>query len=314
VITAPLLAVQNLRIRFDGRDVVAGVGFSISAGRTLGVVGESGSGKTLTSLSLLGLVPSPGVVSGSVRFDGHELIGLDEPGWRPVRGGRIAMVFQEPMTALNPTMRIGHQIAEALVLHRGFGWASGEAEAVRLLEAVGIAGAAARVRAYPHELSGGMRQRAMIAMALAGEPALLVADEPTTALDVTIQAQILDLMAELRDRTGMAMLFISHNLAVVGEVADEIIVMYAGRIVERAPSDTLLATPRHPYTQGLIATLPDPDHRSAHLPTIAGHVGDRPASGCQFAPRCQLAAEICRQAEPELREIVAGHQLACVRA
>jgi len=151
-------------------------------------------------------------------------------------------------------------------------------------------------------------------MALAGEPALLVADEPTTALDVTIQAQILDLMSELRERTGMAMLFISHNLAVVGEVADEIIVMYAGRVVERAPADTLLATPRHPYTQGLIATLPDPDHRSEHLPTIAGHVGDRPASGCQFAPRCPLAAEICRVAEPELREIVEGHFLACVRA
>ena len=309
-----MLSVENLRIAFGPREVVAGVGFELAAGRTLGVVGESGSGKTLSALALLGLTPPPGRATGRVRFDGQDLLDLDEPGWRRIRGGRIAMIFQEPMTALNPTMRIGHQIAEALVLHRGRHWTAAEAEAVRLLDAVGIAGAAARARAWPHELSGGMRQRAMIAAALAGEPALLLADEPTTALDVTIQAQILDLLADLRVRTGMAMIFISHNLAVVGEIADEILVMYAGLVVERAPAEALLATPRHPYTQGLIATLPDPDHRSDRLPTIAGHIGDLPSAGCRFAPRCPLTVSECRTAQPALRQIGEGHFVACIRA
>ena len=309
-----LLVVEELRIRFGAREMVAGVGLQLAKGRTLGVVGESGSGKTLTALALMGLVPSPGMVAGSVRFEGQELLGLEEPDWRRVRGGRIAMVFQEPMTALNPTMRIGHQIAEAVVLHRGRGWAQAEAEAVRLLDAVGIAGAVARARAYPHELSGGMRQRAMIAAALAGQPGLLVADEPTTALDVTIQAQILDLLGDLRAQSGMAMIFISHNLAVVGEIADEIAVMYAGRIVERARAEALLASPRHPYTQGLIATLPNPEHRAARLATIPGHAGDRPATGCRFAPRCGRAQEACLAIEPALISVSAGHDVACVLA
>jgi oligopeptide/dipeptide ABC transporter ATP-binding protein len=309
-----LLSVADLRIRFASREVVGGVGIELAAGRTLGVVGESGSGKTLTALALLGLVPPPGRVSGRVRFDGQDLLGLDEPGWRRVRGGRIAMVFQEPMTALNPTMRIGHQIAEALVLHRDRNWQAAEAEAVRLLDAVGIASPSARALAWPHELSGGMRQRAMIAAALAGAPALLVADEPTTALDVTIQAQIHDLLADLRENTAMAMIFISHNLAVVGEIADEIAVMYAGLIVERAPAEALLSRPRHPYTQGLIATLPDPDRRSARLPTIAGHIGDLPKAGCRFAPRCPHAVDACRLAQPELRQVEEGHFAACILA
>ncbi len=312
--TQTLLATEDLRIRFGAREVVAGVGLELAKGRTLGVVGESGSGKTLTALAMLGLVPAPGMVSGSMRFEGQELLGLEEPDWRRVRGGRIAMVFQEPMTALNPTMRVGRQIAEAMVLHLGKSWHEADIEVLRLLDAVGIADAPARARAYPHELSGGMRQRAMIAAALAGRPGLLVADEPTTALDVTIQAQILDLLADLRAQTGMAMIFISHNLAVVGEIADEIAVMYAGRIVERASAERLLSSPRHPYTQGLIATLPNPEHRTERLATIPGHAGDRPATGCRFAPRCGRAEEACLAVEPALISVSAGHDVACVLA
>ncbi len=307
-----LLSVTDLHVRFGARAVVAGVSLEVQAGRTLGVVGESGSGKTLTALASLGLVPAPGVVSGSIALASRALIGQSAEAWQAVRGGRIAMVFQEPMTALNPVMRIGHQIAEAAMLHRGMGWPAAEAEAVRLLGAVGIAEAEGRARAYPHQLSGGMRQRAMIAMALAGGPELLVADEPTTALDVTIQAQILDLLAELQAATGMAMLFISHNLAVVSEIADDIVVMYAGRVVERASAAALFARPLHPYTQGLIATLPDPDRRVARLATIAGQLGER-GPGCPFAPRCPRADAACA-VMPELREVASGHFAACVHA
>ncbi len=308
----PLLTVTDLRVSFGGHQRVAGVSYRLEAGKTLGVVGESGSGKSLSALALLGLVPQPGEVSGSVTLQGQELLSQSARDWQAIRGAQIAMVFQEPMTALNPVMRIGHQIAEAMVLHRAASWAQAEAEAVRLLDAAGIAAAAARAQAYPHLLSGGMRQRAMIAMALAGQPALLVADEPTTALDVTIQAQILDLLAEKQAETGMAMLFISHNLAVVSEVADEIAVMYAGRVVERASADALFAAPRHPYTLALIATLPDPSRRAERMATISGQLGGS-TPGCAFAPRCARADRAC-MVVPELREVAPDHFVACVRA
>ena len=317
---APLLAVEGLSVAFprqgSERRVVAGIDYRIDAGRTLGVVGESGCGKSMTALALMGLVPSPGRVSGHIRFDGRELLGQSAADWRALRGERMAMIFQEPMTALNPVMQIGRQIAEVLVLHKGIGWAEAEDLAIGKLEAVGINSPKQRAVAYPHQLSGGMRQRAMIAMALACEPALLIADEPTTALDVTIQAQILDLMLDLQDRIGMAIQFISHNLAVVSEIAHDIIVMYAGRIVERAPADALFAHPRHPYTQGLIATLPNPEHRVDHLPVIAGGVPDLDESvrGCRFADRCPLADAHCREAEPPARDLAPGHAVACFKA
>ena len=317
---SPLLEVSDLTIAFasQGRErrVVAGVSYSIPAARTLGVVGESGCGKSMTALALMGLVPSPGVVSGSVRFEGSELVGQAPGEWRKLRGARIAMVFQEPMTSLNPVMPIGRQIAEAMVLHQSIGWAAAESKAVELLEAVGIPSPKARALAFPHQLSGGMRQRAMIAMALACRPALLIADEPTTALDVTIQAQILDLMRDLQSEIGMAIEFISHNLAVISEVSDEIIVMYAGRVVERAKSEELFARPLHPYTLGLIATLPDPGRRLARLPVIPGGVPNPDAAvvGCRFADRCARADQACRAAEPDLEEIEPGHFAACFKA
>ena len=315
-----LLEVEGLRIGFPRaggvREVVAGISYRLEAGRTLGVVGESGCGKSVTALALMGLVPPPGAVSGSVRFEGREVLGQPAAAWRALRGARVAMVFQEPMTALNPVMTGGRQIAEVQVVHKGIGWDEAGEKAVSRLEAVGINSPGERARSYPHQLSGGMRQRAMIAMALACEPALLIADEPTTALDVTIQAQILDLMLELQERIGMAIQFISHNLAVVSEIAHEIIVMYAGRIVERAPAEVLFANPLHPYTRGLIATLPDPGHRVARLPVIPGGVPDmdRGVHGCRFADRCALADAGCRVAEPPARTVASGHLVACFKA
>ena len=317
---APLLQVTDLSIgfRIDGavRKPVQGISYSLDAGRTLGVVGESGCGKSLTALALMGLIPAPGQVTGSIRFAGAELIGQPDAAWRDLRGNRVAMVFQEPMTALNPVMPIGTQIAEVMVLHQALGWDKAQEAAIGLLEAVGISSPRQRAASYPHQLSGGMRQRAMIAMALACRPALLVADEPTTALDVTIQAQIIELMQELQGEIGMAIQFISHNLAVVSELADEIIVMYAGRIVERAPAAALFDRPAHPYTKGLIATLPDPDRRQARLPVIQGGVPriDAFAVGCRFAERCPLADAHCRAAEPTLDPVDADHWAACFKA
>jgi len=319
-----LLEVSGLRVAFPRsgggpggrREVVAGVSYSIAPGRTLGVVGESGCGKSVTALAMMGLVPQPGEVAGSIRFDGRELAGQPEAAWRRLRGAQVAMVFQEPMTALNPVMPVGRQIAEVLVLHRHTAWAAAEEQAVGLLEAVGINSPGERARAYPHQLSGGMRQRAMIAMALACEPKLLIADEPTTALDVTIQAQILDLMLDLQARIGMAIQFISHNLAVVSEIANDIIVMYAGRVVERAPAGVLFAQPLHPYTLGLIATLPDPGRRVARLPVIPGAVPtlDAGLAGCRFANRCTRGDAGCLKAEPPLEELRPGHLVACFKA
>ena len=319
-----LLAVADLSVRFprDGSAaetvaVVAGVGYDVAAGRTLGVVGESGCGKSMTALALLGLVPPPGRVSGSVRFAGTELIGQGEAAWEQLRGNRIAMIFQEPMTALNPVLTVGEQVAEVLVVHEGLGRRAAAARAVDLLAEVGIPSPRERADSYPHQLSGGMRQRAMIATALACRPALLLADEPTTALDVTVQAQILALIAELQEQIGMAVQFISHNLGVVSEIADDIVVMYAGRIVERAPADELFANPLHPYTIGLIETLPSLDRRADRLPVIRGGVPDpaaRIAAGCRFADRCPRAAAGCRDAEPPLVELAPGHAVACIRA
>jgi oligopeptide/dipeptide ABC transporter ATP-binding protein len=317
---APLLVVRDLNVTFPveggARRVVAGISYAIAPGRTLGVVGESGCGKSMTALALMGLVPAPGRVSGSVRFEGAELIGQPESRWRTLRGRRIAMVFQEPMTSLNPVMPVGRQIAEVMVLHQHLGWHEARERAVDGLAAVGIPAARERAEEFPHQLSGGMRQRAMIAMALACRPALLIADEPTTALDVTIQAQILDLVLDLQTEIGMAVQFISHNLAVVSEVADDIIVMYAGRIVERAPAGQLFENPRHPYTLGLIATLPDPERRADRLPVIPGGVPDfdRLPAGCRFADRCARVDAGCRAAEPVLEEIAPGHHVACFKA
>ena len=315
-----LLAVDNLAVRFpgalpgEGRDisVVAGISYEIAAGRTLGVVGESGCGKSMTALALLGLVPAPGRVAGSVRFEGAELLGQSEAAWQSIRGARIAMIFQEPMTALNPVIPIGAQIAEALELHDGLSGAAARERAIALLAEVGIPSPHERADAYPHQLSGGMRQRGMIAMALACQPALLIADEPTTALDVTIQAQILELMAELQDRVGMAIQLISHNLGVVSEIADDIIVMYAGRIVERAPAAALFAAPRHPYTMALLHSVPRLDRpRQARLDPIEGQPPDltRLDRGCSFRPRCRFAVDLCATAPPPLLPAGAPGQL-----
>nr|WP_294524065.1 ABC transporter ATP-binding protein [uncultured Rhodopila sp.] len=310
-----VLAVRDLTVSFAARQVVAGIGFGVSAGRTLGVVGESGCGKTLTALAVMGLVPKPGRVGGSVRLEGREMLGQPPSVWTNVRGARVAMVFQEPMTALNPVMPVGRQIAEVMVLHQGSSWREADARAVDALAAVGIASPKQRAASYPHQLSGGMRQRVMIAMALACRPAVLIADEPTTSLDVTIQAQILDLMQSLQQEIGMAMQFISHNLAVISEIAHEIIVMYAGRVVERAAAEDLFGMPLHPYTLGLIATLPDPARRSAVLPVIPGGVPDPDSAvlGCRFADRCERADGGCRRDEPVLEQVAPGHFVACFK-
>lgn len=310
----PILDVTNLSVCFGKRSVVTDIDYHILPGRTLGVVGESGCGKSMTALTLMGLVPAPGHVTGSVRFAGREIAQQTASEWQALRGRDIAMIFQEPMTALNPVMKVGHQIAEVLVLHKDYRWAAAEAEAVRLLDAVGIASPRERARVYPHQMSGGMRQRAMIAMALACEPSLLIADEPTTALDVTIQAQILELMLELQERTGMAIQFISHNLAAVYEIAHDIMVMYAGRVVEKSDCDSLFERPLHPYTQGLIKTLPDPDNRLERLPVIKGGVPNLDTvKGCRFADRCPLSDACCRQEEPPLVEYEPNHFAACFK-
>jgi oligopeptide/dipeptide ABC transporter ATP-binding protein len=311
------LEVSGLTVGFPSetgpQTVVDGISYVIGRGRTLGVVGESGCGKTMTALAVMGLVPSQGRVSGSIRINGREMLGQPESAWQDVRGNAVAMIFQEPMTALNPVMTIGRQIGEVLVRHRRLSWKDGEREAVGLLADVGIPSPERRASDYPHQLSGGMRQRAMIAMALACKPALLVADEPTTALDVTIQAQILDLMLRLQEERGMAIQFISHNLAVVSGLADDILVMYAGRAVEQAPAAQVFGNPRHPYTQGLLATLPDPERRVARLPVIPGSVpsGGSRAGACGFADRCPLVSAECRESEPPFRTLADGHQVAC---
>ncbi|MDX6751231.1 ABC transporter ATP-binding protein [Geminicoccaceae bacterium 1502E] len=320
-----VLEVDRLRVTFRTPDAtiraVDGVSWSLGRGEILGVVGESGCGKSVTALSVMGLVPSPpGLVEGSARLDGQELVGLPEEAMRKIRGNRISMVFQEPMTSLDPVMRIGRQIAEPLVLHQGLGRREAEARAVELLQRVRIPEAERRAREYPHQLSGGMRQRVMIAMALACRPAVLLADEPTTALDVTIQAQILRLMLALREEFDSGIVLITHDLGVIAEVADRVVVMYAGRKVEEAPVGALFTRPRHPYTAGLLGSVPRVDRSGTaprgRLVEIKGMVPalDREIPGCRFAPRCPLADDRCRRADPPLQAGEPGHLAACWHA
>jgi peptide/nickel transport system ATP-binding protein len=294
-----ILSVQNLSIRFGSIEVVDRLSFSIARGETLGLVGESGCGKSVSSLSLLGLLPQART-TGSIRLDGRELTSLGQADWQKVRGRRIAMVFQDPMTALNPLLTVGRHLEEVLAVHKGLRGEPASKAAVHWLDRVGIPDPSRRILAYPHELSGGMRQRVLIAMALAPEPDLLVADEPTTALDVTIQAQILELLATLRRELSMSMLFITHDLGVVERVADRLAVLYAGHLAEEGPVAQVLSHPRHPYTQGLLASVPGFRARQGRLVSIPGQVPsatDWPG-GCRFHPRCDRAQEICRTKEP----------------
>jgi len=320
--TDHLLEVEALRTQFFAEGSVTravdGISFAIAPGETLGLVGESGCGKSVTALSVMRLLPKNGrVVGGAVHFDGRDLLALSEAEMRGIRGNRIAMIFQEPMTSLNPLHTIGEQIAEALRIHEGASRAAALARAAEMLRFVRIPDAPRRLRDYPHQFSGGMRQRAMIAMALACSPRLLIADEPTTALDVTIQAQILRLMLELKQRIGAAILMITHDLGVVAETCQRVIVMYAGRIVEEAPVEALFDHPAHPYTRGLMGSIPrGADRRQRRLAEIPGLVPNlaEPLIGCAFAPRCPLVTDACRSAAPELRTIGPGHRAACIRA
>ncbi len=320
-----LLEVENLKTHFFTRDgvvrAVDGVSFTIQRGETLALVGESGCGKSVTSLSILRLIASPPgrIVEGAIRFEGRDLLALSEPDMRKVRGNEISMIFQEPMTSLNPVLTVGSQIAEALVLHRGLSRSDAMARAVEMLRLVNISEPTRRVSEYPHQMSGGMRQRVMIAMALACDPKLLIADEPTTALDVTIQAQILDLMRALKEKTGAAILLITHDLGVVAEMAQRVVVMYAGRKVEEAPVDDLFARPRHPYTRGLLKSVPRlGSAKSARQPLaeIPGMVPSlrEPMIGCAFAMRCAHATDRCRAEAPPLETKTDRHVVACWEA
>ena len=316
-----LLEVRDLRVSFFTPEgevrAVDGVSLSVDEGQTLGVVGESGCGKSVTAFSILRLVSPPGrILGGTIRFDGRELLELSEREMREVRGNQIAMVFQEPASSLNPVFTIGDQIGEAVRLHQGVGRAEARRRSIEMLRLVEIPEAEERVDAYPHQLSGGMRQRAMIAMALSCRPRLLIADEPTTALDVTIQAQILDLLAGLQERLGMALLLVTHDLGVVAQRADEVAVMYAGRIVEQAPVTGLFDSPLHPYTRGLLHSLPKLGAaRARRLDAIPGVVPDplHLPSGCHFRDRCPRAIERCATIDPELELYGAAHAAACIR-
>ena len=322
-VTEPLLDVEALKTYFYTRDgvvrAVDGVSFTVYPGETLAVVGESGCGKSVTSLSILRLIASPPgkIVGGRLMFQGRDLLGLSEDAMRKVRGNEISMIFQEPMTSLNPVLTVGHQIAEALVLHRGMTRGKAMERSVEMLTLVNIPEAARRIDQYPHQLSGGMRQRVMIAMALACNPRLLIADEPTTALDVTIQAQILDLMRGLKEKTGAAIVLITHDLGVVAEMAQRVVVMYAGRKVEEAPVEALFAHPRHPYTEGLLKSIPRLEEAgAAERPRLAEIPGMVPSlreeiAGCVFAPRCPYVTDRCRRDYPPLEQKAQGHFAAC---
>ena len=295
-----------------------GVSFSLEAGRTLGIVGESGCGKSVSALSIMGLVPRPPgkIVAGQILFEGIDLLKLPPQQLRELRGDRISMIFQEPMSSLNPAFTIGDQIAEVLLNHRKFSKKRARTHAIEMLRRVRIPEPERRYDDYPHRLSGGMRQRAMIAMALACEPKLLIADEPTTALDVTIQAQILDLMRSLREETGTAIILITHDLGVIAELADDVAVMYAGRIVEHASVERLFAEPQHPYTVGLLGSIPRLHLEQDRLAAIEGQVPGLGASriGCQFEPRCPFAVQRCRTDDPVLERMEKSHAAACWRA
>jgi oligopeptide/dipeptide ABC transporter ATP-binding protein len=314
----PLLSVEGLETHFPTSEgvlrAVDGVSFTIDRGEVLGLVGESGCGKSVTSLSIMRLVPPPGrIAAGRILFEGEDLLAKDAEAMRRVRGARIAMVFQEPMTSLNPVFSIGDQIASAVLAHGGAGRHEARERTHAMLDLVQIPSPRQRARDYPHQLSGGLRQRAMIAMALASGPALLIADEPTTALDVTIQAQILDLLRRLQAERGMAVLLITHDLGVVAELCHRVAVIYGGRIVELAPVRRLFARPIHPYTRGLLECLPHPSRFGQPLVSIEGVPPDlrRPGAGCRFAPRCAYAIPSCRRDEPALVEREPGHFVAC---
>jgi peptide/nickel transport system ATP-binding protein len=321
----PLLEIEGLKTWFFTRDgvvrAVDGVSFTVYPGETLAVVGESGCGKSVTALSILRLIASPPgkIVSGKLVFQDQDLLALDEAGMRELRGNEISMIFQEPMTSLNPVLTVGRQIAETLRVHRSLGGAEALAGAVDMLRLVDIPEPERRAGEYPHQLSGGMRQRVMIAMALACQPRLLIADEPTTALDVTIQAQILDLMRALKEKSGAAIVLITHDLGVVAEMAQRVVVMYAGRKVEEAPVDLLFENPRHPYTRGLLASIPrlgeaaQGTRRLAEIPGVVPSLREE-IPGCVFAPRCAYATDRCRREYPPLEEKGGGHTVACWEA
>ena len=315
-----LLTIRNLHTYFYTEDGVVkalnGVNLEIKRGEVLGLVGESGSGKSVTALSILRLIQDPPgkIMQGEIWFDGDNL--LDYPMERmctEVRGGKIAMIFQDPMTSLNPVFQVGVQVAEAIKIHQHVGWKAALQRAIGMMQRVGIPAAERRTADYPHQFSGGMKQRIMIAMALSCHPQLLIADEPTTALDVTIQAQILEEMKQLRAETGASMLLITHDLGVIGEMADRVAVMYAGNIVEYTDAETLFSTPKHPYTQGLLHCFPEATARKSQLEPIEGMVPNlvHPPSGCRFHPRCKLAMPMCAAREPHLKEIALGHQVSC---
>jgi peptide/nickel transport system ATP-binding protein len=319
--TNALLEVRDLRTSFLGEQgevrAVDGVSFSLLRGRTLGIVGESGCGKSVTALSIMGLVPGPGrVASGEVLFDGRDLLKVAPAELRDLRGDQLSMIFQEPMTSLNPAFPVGDQIAETLLRHRKLSARDARTQAIEMLRRVRIPSPEERFNDYPHQLSGGMRQRVMIAMALACDPKLLIADEPTTALDVTIQAQILDLMRTLREETGTAIILITHDLGVVAELADDVIVMYAGQVIERCTVERLFAEPQHPYTIGLLGSIPRLDLAQERLSAIEGFVPDAATlpAGCRFHPRCPFAVDKCRHEVPPLIEITPQHEAACWRA
>ena len=318
-----LLEVENLQTHFGTADgvvrAVEGLSFHIEAGETLGIVGESGCGKSVTSMSILRLIPEPpGKIAGSIRFDGRDLLAVPEQEMRGIRGNLISMIFQEPMTSLNPVLTVGQQIGETVRLHQGMNARDAETKAVEMLTLVGIPAPGRRVREYPHQLSGGMRQRVVIAMALACNPKLLIADEPTTALDVTIQAQILDLMRDLKTRMGSAIMLITHDLGVVAEMAERVVVMYAGRKVEEASVGEIFAHPMHPYTRGLLGAVPRlgsslEEGGRARLAEIAGLVPSlrKPIVGCAFAGRCEMVTDFCRTVAPAIEPKAAGHSVAC---
>lgn len=314
-----LLEVDQLQVHlFTHRGLVRavdGVSFSLEAGRSLGIVGESGCGKTMTALAMMRLIPTPParIVGGSIRFDGEDVVAMDDDRLRALRGNQVAMIYQDPMTTLNPVFSVGEQIAESVRLHRGDGRHAAFLRAVEMLKRVGIPDPDRVARAYPHQLSGGMRQRAVIAMALACDPKLLIADEPTTALDVTIQAQILELLRRLRDELGTGIILITHDLGVIADLVDEVVVMYAGKLVEHAPVRQLFADPQHPYTRGLLRSVPSLDMREHRLRTIDGTVPPAHAmpAGCRFNPRCALVRDVCRETEPRLVDVGQGTRAAC---
>jgi len=311
--TDPVLSVRDLTVRFGEVAVVDKVGLDVMPGEIVGLVGESGSGKSVTARAVMRLLPRRAAISGSVRLLGEDIGAMSERRLRALRGSVVSMIFQDPMTSFDPVHRIGAQIAEAITVHARPGWRKATKRVGSLLESVGIA--PARARAFPHELSGGMRQRAMTAMAVANGPALMIADEPTTALDVTVQDQVMQLMRDLNQSSGTAILLITHNIAVVASLCSRLVVLYAGRVVEDGPTADLLSAPRHPYTTALLRSVPRLDQPATRLVAISGQPPDpaNPPSGCMFQPRCERAIARCREAEPPLGAVGAGHHVRCWR-